>query len=509
METEEDIYDLLIVGGGINGAGVACDAAGRGLKVVLCEQDDLGSATSSASSKLIHGGLRYLEYYEFGLVRESLRERDVLLAKAPHIVGKREFVLPHYNSRRPAWMVRLGLFLYDVLAQSSRLASTRAVDLGSDPMGAPLKDGIHRGFVYSDCWVDDSRLVIVNIMAAAEAGARILTRTRLEHAERKAGLWQARLKDLRTGRETVWRARAIVNATGPWVEDVRNGKLNSGGVAKIHIRLVKGSHLVVPRLYDAEHAYILQNPDGRVVFVLPFQKNYSLLGTTEATFDGDPAKARMDPDEARYICDAVNGYWARPVSPDDAVWSFAGVRPLFDDDAGDPSAITRDYVLDLQDEGSQAPLLSVFGGKLTTYRRLAEQVLARLKPFFPAMGKAWTATEPLPGGDMVGGDVQRLESALGDDYPDLDQPWLRDLTRRHGTRTRDILSNVETPEGLGRDYGGGLFQREIDYLIDREWAETADDVLWRRTKCGLAMTDGERQAVADYMESVKTAKRSG
>lgn len=509
MEPEEDIYDLLIVGGGINGAGIACDAAGRGLKVALCEQDDLGSATSSASSKLIHGGLRYLEYYEFRLVRESLRERDVLLAKAPHIVGQREFVLPHFNSRRPVWMVRLGLFLYDFLAQSSRLASTRAVDLGRDPMGAPLKESIRRGFVYTDCWVDDSRLVIVNIMAAAEAGARILTRTRLEKAERNAGLWQAKLKDLRTGQETVWSARAIINAAGPWAEDVRNSRLCSGGMAKNHIRLVKGSHLVVPRLYDAEHAYILQNPDGRVVFVLPFQENYSLLGTTETAFDGDPAEASMDPGEARYICDAVNGYWAQPVSPDDAIWSFAGVRPLFDDDAGNPSAMTRDYVLDMQEEDGQAPLLSIFGGKLTTYRRLAERVLARLKPFFSAMGSAWTATQPLPGGDIKGGDVARFFSALSDDYPELDRRWLRDLTHRHGTLTRNILAGVESPDGLGRDYGGGLFQREIDYLVDREWAETADDVLWRRTKCGLAMTGDERLAVADYMESIQPDKRSG
>jgi glycerol-3-phosphate dehydrogenase len=509
METEQDIFDLLIIGGGINGAGIACDAAGRGLKVALCEQGDLGAATSSASSKLIHGGLRYLEHYEFRLVRESLRERDVLLAKAPHLVGRREFVLPHYNSSRPAWMVRLGLFLYDFLAQSSRLASTRTVDLGSDSMGAPLKEGIRKGFVYSDCWVDDSRLVIVNIMAAAEAGARIETRTRLEHAERNAGVWHATINDLRTGGETVWRARAMVNATGPWAEDVLEAKIDNGGKAKYKIRLVKGSHLVVPRLYDAEHAYILQNPDGRVVFVLPFQDNYSLLGTTEIAFGGDPDEASMDADEARYICDSVNAYWGNPVSPDDAIWSFAGVRPLFDDDAGDPSATSREYVLDLQDADGQAPLLSIFGGKLTTYRRLAEQVLTRLKPFFPDMGKAWTQTGPLPGGDMKGGDFEEFSSTLGNDYPALDQPWLHDLARRHGTRARDILRPGETPDGLGRNFGAGLFQREIEYLVEREWAETADDVLWRRTKCGLAMTDEERLAVGDYMDSIKSLKRSG
>jgi len=405
-------------------------------------------------------------------------------------------------------MIRLGLFLYDFLAQSSRLASTRTVDLGQDPMGAPLKEDIHRGFVYSDFWVDDSRLVIANILAAAEAGAHILTRTRLEQAERNSGLWQARLMDHRTGEETVCRARAIVNATGPWAEAVRNGKLGSG-TAKNHIRLVKGSHLVVPRLYGSEHAYILQNPDGRVVFVLPFQGDYSMLGTTETVFDGDPAEVCMDPDEARCICDAVNGYWTHPVSPGDAVWSFAGVRPLFNDNADDPSAMSREYVLDLQDERGEAPLLSVFGGKLTTYRRLAEQVLAKLKPFFPAMRNAWTATEPLPGGDMKGGDVGQFCSGLSDEYPDLDQPWLRDLTQHHGTRTREILGTIDTPDGLFRDFGSGLFQREIDYLIDREWAEKADDVLWRRTKCGLAMTSDERQAVADYMASAQPAKRSG
>ncbi|MBC8339058.1 MAG: glycerol-3-phosphate dehydrogenase [Rhodospirillales bacterium] len=513
MQAEDDVYDLLIIGGGINGAGIACDAAGRGLKVVLCEQDDLGSATSSASSKLVHGGLRYLEHYEFRLVRESLRERDVLLGKAPHMVGQREFVLPHYNTWRPAWMVRLGLFLYDFLAQSSRLPSTRAVNLTQGSMGAPLKDIIVKGFVYSDCWVDDSRLVVVNAMAAAEAGARILTRTRLEHADRKAGLWLARLKNMRNGEQTEVRARAIVNAAGPWAEDVLNEKLENTEAVKNRIRLVKGSHLVVPRLYEEDHAYILLNPDGRVVFVLPFQNTYSLLGTTEVVFDGDPADARMAPEEARYICDAVNGYFAKPVSPDDAVWSFSGVRPLFDDDADNPSAVTRDYVFDLQERDGGAPLLNIFGGKLTTYRRLAERALARLKPFFPDMGAAWTESGPLPGGDMPsggpGGDFPRFLSALEKDFPGLDKVWLLGLAHRHGTRARDILDEIETPDGLGRDFGGGLFQREADYLIEREWAETADDILWRRTKCGLAMTEKERNALADYVDSATASMRSG
>jgi glycerol-3-phosphate dehydrogenase len=495
-------YDLLIVGGGVNGAGIACDAAGRGLKVALVEQDDLASATSSASSKLIHGGLRYLEYYEFRLVRESLKERDVLLRKAPHIIGQRLFVLPHLHERRPAWLLRMGLFLYDALAWPTRLPRSRAVNLAGDPLGRPLKPAIARGFVYADCWVDDSRLVVLNAVAAAQAGARVMTRTRLTAAARAEGLWRATLRDMRTGKESTVAARALVNAAGPWVAGVLDALKIAG---RRRVRLVKGSHLVVPRLHDGQQAYILQNPDKRVVFVLPYEGAFSLIGTTEVPFAGDPAGVAMDAAEANYICASVNGYMAKPVAPSDAVWSFAGIRPLFDDDAENPSAVTRDYGLDLDRgaAGDGAALLSVYGGKITTYRRLAEHALDKLKPHFPQMGPAWTADRPLPGGDIQG-DVAQFAETIAKEFPAVDAARIRPLVRRHGARARMILEGAASAGDLGRDFGGGLCERELEFLIRHEWAETADDVLWRRTKCGLFMTAAERDAVAGYFARMRS-----
>ncbi len=497
-------FDLLIVGGGINGAGIACDAAGRGLHVALVEQDDLASATSSASSKLIHGGLRYLEYGQFRLVRESLKERDVLLNKAPHIVGTRRFVLPLVHERRPAWLLRLGLFLYDALAWPTTLPRSAAVDLAADDLGAALKDSVKRGFVYADCWVDDSRLVALNAVAAAAGGARIMTRTRLVAARRDGPSWRARVRNMRTGEESAVAARVLVNAAGPWVAGVLDMATGGGGAAR-GVRLVKGSHLVVPRLHAGEHAYILQNPDGRFVFVLPYERAFSIIGTTEVAFSGDPASVAIDADEADYICASVNGYLKKPVTPADAVWSYAGIRPLFDDKAASASAVTRDYVLDLDvGGGDAAPLLSVFGGKITTYRKLAEHALDKLRRFFPVMGGDWTAFKPLPGGDLPRGFPAFVDS-LAVDHPALDAAWLTCLARRHGSRARAVLDGVDKPEDLGRDFGGGLFEREVAFLIDNEWAETADDVLWRRTKCGLHMTAAERDAFAAYLAN----KRSG
>jgi len=505
MPADREPFDLLIVGGGVNGAGIACDAAGRGLKVALVEQDDLASATSSASSKLIHGGLRYLEHYEFRLVRESLRERDVLLRKAPHIVGHRQFVLPFQHQRRPAWMLRLGLILYDALAWPTTLPRSAAVGLAGNPLGEPLRDDIGRGFVYADCWVDDARLVVLNAIAAAQKGARVMTRMRLVTAERAGDLWRTRVRNLRDGADISLAARALVNAAGPWVERLRD--LAAGGRAGDRkVRLVKGSHLVVPRLHAGEHAYILQNPDGRVVFVLPYEGRFSIIGTTEVPFEGDPAEVTIDAGEADYICASVNNYMKRPVKPADAVWSYAGIRPLFDDQAASASAVTRDYVLDLDagGDGERPPLLSVFGGKITTYRRLAEHAMEKLKPFFPAMGGAWTADAPLPGGD-IGGAFQAFAAALAREHPALDAAWLAGLARRHGSRARMILHGVRKPDDLGRDFGGGLCEREIAHLTRTEWAETADDVLWRRSKCGLHMTEPQRIRVAAYLAS----RRSG
>jgi len=501
-----DMVDLLVVGGGVNGAGIACDAAGRGLTVALVEQDDLASATSSASSKLIHGGLRYLEYYEFRLVRESLAEREVLLAKAPHIVRPLRFVLPHHNIGRPAWMVRLGLFLYDHLAPHPSLPGSRGLDLGRDPAGRALKETLTRGFEYFDCWVDDARLVVLNAMQAAHLGARIMTRTRLVGAERGGTTWQARLEDRRTGRTFAIAARALVNAAGPWAGTVARNVLGmeaahgteAGRRGGVGLRLVKGSHIVVPRLHDDDHAYILQNSDGRVVFVIPFRDRFSLIGTTEAPFEGDPAGVVADDDERDYLIAAVNAYFASPVRARDVVWSFAGVRPLFGA-AGTPTAVTRDYALEADVGSGAAPAITVLGGKITTYRRLAEKVLAALAPRFPDLGRPWTADAPLPGGALRPGGMEVLVEGLVRDYPDLDPDLLRALAGRHGTLARDVLGDARGTIDLGQRFGEGLYKREVDYMVEREWAETADDVMWRRTKAGLVMDAGARAALADYM----------
>lgn len=488
-------FDMLIIGGGINGAGIACDAAGRGLKVLLCDKGDLGGATSSASSKLIHGGLRYLEHYEFGLVGKALRERDVMLKKAPHIVWPLEFVLPHRNQVRPAWLVRLGLYIYDALAMGTSLPRSRRIDLARHPAGRPLADTTEPAFTYSDCWVDDARLTILNAIAARDRGADVRPHTTVVSARRDGDVWQAVLKES-DGGSTEVRARAVVNAAGPWVSEVAAGVVGSN--TRRRIRLVKGSHIVVPRLYDGPHAYILQNADKRIVFVLPFHDDFSLIGTTDVSFAGDPATVAIDPAETRYLCDTVNGYFAKKIGPADAAWSYAGVRPLFDDDEGDPSKVTRDWALEL-DEAAGAPTLTVLGGKITTYRKLAEDAIARLAPRFDDLGPAWTATAPLPGGDMANADFESFLAGLCRRRSWLDPATARALARRHGTRAESLLGDARSMTDMGRAFGGGLYAREVDFLMREEWARDADAVLWRRTKCGLAMTEAERNAVAEAM----------
>jgi glycerol-3-phosphate dehydrogenase len=478
-------YDLLVIGGGINGAGIARDAAGRGLSVLLVEKNDLASATSSSSSKLIHGGLRYLELYEFRLVAEALAEREVLLKVAAHLVWPARFVMPHVPELRPRWMIRAGLFLYDHLSRRTSLPGSEAIRLDAAPYNAGLKAHFKHGFIYSDCRVDDARLVIANAMDARERGARVLTRTECLNAARTPQGWLARLSN---GEEI--HARAIVNAAGPWVKNVLNGHLSQP--SRDQVRLVKGSHIVLPKLYEGEHAFILQNDDRRVVFMIPYGDAHTLVGTTDVPVESENAMPQASDDEVTYLCRAVNRYLAHPAQPTEVVWKYAGVRPLYDDGSSDPSDVTRDYTLRVDDDQGSMPVLSVFGGKITTYRCLAEHVLEKLKPYFPAMKSAWTHAAPFSGSDF--GGVPRVEArdAFFASHPHLPESILRPIFRRHGTHAQAVVGDGD----LGEDLGGGLSERELRYFVDREWACGADDVLWRRTKAGLLMTPAQRERVA-------------
>ena len=485
--------DLLVVGGGINGAGIARDAAGRGWKVLLCEKGDLAGATSSASSKLVHGGLRYLEYGEFRLVREALSEREVLLSLAPHIVRPLRFVLPHDGTLRPRWMIRAGLFLYDHIGGRRTLPGTETIAVQRHPYGAPLRTGLRTAFVYSDCWVDDARMVVINARDAARRGAAIMTRTEFVAATRDNGLWRARLRSS-DGREAPVTARLIVDAAGPWVTDVLQ---RCGLHAKAALRLVKGSHIVVPRLYDGNHAYLLQNDDRRVVFVLPFEDDFTLIGTTDIPYDGDPRLVSIGDDEAAYLCRAVSRWFARPIEAKTVRWSYAGVRPLYDDHAANAAAVTRDYVLQLDTAG--APILSVFGGKITTYRRLAEHALEKLERFVPGSKGPWTATAPLPGAALPEGGTAVLAAALAVERPWLEPGLARRLARSYGSDATQILDGVRRPAELGMEFGGGLSTREVDWLTREEWAAGAEDILWRRSKLGLRLTGNETASLAAYL----------
>lgn len=474
MSTPE--VDLLIIGGGVNGCGIARDAVGRGLSVLLVERDDLAAHTSSASTKLIHGGLRYLEYYEFRLVREALAEREVILGIAPHLVKPMRFVMPLVEDMRPAWMIRTGLFLYDHIGGKTSLPKSEGVKLEGTPWGAGLKD-IERGFVYSDAWVDDSRLVALNAIAAAEKGATIRTRTGFTGAKREGERWLATLSD-----GTQVSARAIVNTAGPWVSRVL-GDL-AGAHEELPPRLVKGSHIIVPRMYEGEHSYILQNDDKRIIFAIPYERDFTVIGTTDKPFEGDPSAPKIDADEIEYLCASINRYFAKPISAKDIVKSYSGVRPLFDDGAENASAVTRDYVLKLgTTEGPQ--VLSAFGGKITTYRRLAEHALEKLEPFLPKMGKGWTDGTPLPGGDLPGGDFEAFLLIVRDRWPFLTPENAERMARAYGTRIALVLGDATELD----DLGGGLSAREVTYLATHEWATTAEDILWRRTKIGLHTGD--------------------
>ena len=485
--SSNDIFDLAIIGGGINGCGIARAAAGRGWKVHLCEANDLGSATSSSSTKLVHGGLRYLEHREFRLVREALLEREVLWSIAPHIIWPLRFVLPHHKGLRPAWLLRLGLVLYDHLGGRKRLPPTRTVRLRHDPTGEPLKPEYTLGFEYSDCWVEDSRLVVLNAMDAAARGASIATRTRCTGAVREDGVWTMQLAGP-DGRQVI-RARALVNAAGPWVGDVLQGLVRANTAARV--RMVKGSHIVVRKLYAGDQCYIFQNADQRIFFVIPYERDFSLIGTTDLDYEGNPADAHASDDEIAYLCRGATEYLAQPVTPEQVVWTYSGVRPLYDDGASKAQATTRDYVLELDAREGQAAMLSVFGGKITTYRRLAEAALAQLAPHLPAadgLAPGWTGSAPLPGGDFAIDGFEAELARLQEHYPFMASATLHRLLRAYGTRTDALLGGAKSAQALGRVFGADLTEGEVRYLMRSEWATTAADVAWRRSKLGLRLT---------------------
>ena len=486
-------FDLAIIGGGINGVGIARDAAGRGLKVLLVEQHDLAAGTSSASTKLIHGGLRYLAQGALGLVRESLAEREVLMRIAPHLVHPMRFVLPAEAAERPAWMVHVGLFLYDWIGGRRTLPGRRIVDFGTDPVGLPLKRHFATGFEYSDCTVDDSRLVVLNAVDAAAHGASIRTRTRCMRAERGSE-WTLTLNA--RGRRDAATARVLVNAAGPWLAMVAETVLRLD--ARLPLRLVKGSHIVVKRLFDHGRAYILPTPDGRVVFVRPFGPDFTLIGTTDEDFAGDPSAATVAPREIAYLCDTANAYLRHKIGPADVVWAFAGVRALHDDGAASARDTTREYVLTLDREPARAPLLTVYGGKITTYRRLAEAALARVAAVLPT-GPAWTARKPLPGGDFKPGGDAALVAKTCRTWPFLAESHARRLIAAYGTRVARVLDGAASAADLGPRFGADLTGAEIRYLMRDEWADTADDVLWRRSKLGLQLTKAECAAVERFV----------
>ena len=482
-------YDLVVIGGGINGTGIARDAAGRGLSVLLCEQDDLGRFTSSASSKLIHGGLRYLEHYDFRLVRHSLEEREVLLRSAPHIIWPLRFILPHHSALRPRWLIRLGLFIYDHLGKRKLLPASHSVDLTSHTAGTSLNPSFTSGFEYSDCWVQDSRLVVLNAMDAADRGAKVLTHTRCVGLDRATDWWSVSLERTADGERSRVYARSVVNAAGPWVEQVAG--LDPASRSANGVRLVKGSHIIVPALFDHQYVYLFQNSDDRIMFAIPYERDFTLLGTTDVEISGDPAAARASDEEIAYICENASNYFRKSVDPAEVVYSYSGVRPLFDDAAANASKTTRDYVLHLDAKGP--PIVAVYGGKLTTYRKLGEQVLDMLSRPLGISEKPWTATAALPGGDFDAVDFPGFVSRCQNRYPWCDPQLVYYFARNYGTRIDRILSCAACVADLGRHFGDTLYEAEVRYLVRSEWAHSAEDILYRRTKAGLHCSDEEAE----------------
>ena len=485
-------YDAFVVGGGINGVGVAVDAAGRGLKVGLCEMGDLAGATSSASSKLIHGGLRYLEHYEFRLVKEALAEREVLLNMAPHIASPMRFCLPHRAQLRPVWIIRTGLFLYDHLSARSTLPGCQSVDFNNL---SPLKTNFKKGFEYSDAWVDDARLVVLNAVSLRERGGDVFSQTKACAAQRKDGLWSIELRDQLTGMKREVSAKALVNATGPWVTRFIQEGLQEKSPRKV--RLIKGSHIVVAKIHDEDRAYILQNDDQRIIFVIPYLGEFSLIGTTDVEYNGNPLTVRCSDEEKTYLCRVVNQHFKAQVHPEDIVWSYSGVRPLCEDESSDPQAVTRDYTFDLSDVSGKTPLLSIFGGKLTTYRKLAEHAVDKLASYFPETGSAWTAGSRLPGAQPV----KQCRAQLKAQYPWLKNDICWRFCRCYGSLSFLILAQVKSIDDLGEYFGAGLYQVEVDYLMSNEWACSVDDIVWRRSKLGIYLDQSELDNLGAYIQT--------
>ncbi|CAN7157720.1 glycerol-3-phosphate dehydrogenase [Neorhizobium sp. LjRoot104] len=502
----QKIHDIFVIGGGINGCGIARDAAGRGYSVALAEMDDFASGTSSGATKLIHGGLRYLEHYEFRLVRESLMERETLWAMAPHIIWPMRFVLPyHKGGVRPAWLIRLGLFLYDHLGGRKLLPPTAVLDMRTDPAGKPLKPLFTKAFEYSDGWVDDARMVVLNARDAADRGALILPRTRVVAARREDGLWTIETVGASTGRTETYQARMLVNAAGPWVDQVIREALGNNDAR--HVRLVQGSHIVVKKKFEGSRAYFFQNRDNRIIFAIPYENDFTLIGTTDRDYSGNPKDVKITDEETSYLCNAASEYFREPVLPADIVWTYSAVRPLFDDGASKAQEATRDYVLKV-DVTQGAPLLNVFGGKLTTYRRLSEHALEKIGEAIGAKGHSWTAKSHLPGGDFAAQGYEAEVAGLKARYPFLEERQARRLVRRYGTRAAVILGGAAKMQDLGHHFGGDLYEAEVKYLVDREWAMSAEDVLWRRTKDGLRLSEPEKEYLEEYMAAIP-AKMAG
>ncbi|HEX4298682.1 MAG TPA: glycerol-3-phosphate dehydrogenase [Devosia sp.] len=497
MAKRDNITDIFVIGGGVNGCGIARDAVGRGYSVFLAEMGDLASGTSSAATKLVHGGLRYLEHYEFRLVHEALAEREVLWAMAPHVIRPMRFVLPHHKGLRPAWFLRLGLFVYDHLGARKLLPPTRTLDLRTDPLGRTLKEGYSKAFEYSDCWVDDARLVALTARDAADKGAIIRTHTKVIAATREDGGWTIKLQDIDTKIRGTVRARLLVNAAGPWVDEVLRGSLGKNDAH--NVRLVKGSHIVVRKLYEDERAYFFQNKDGRIIFVIPYERDFTLIGTTDQDFTGDPHGVKISEDETQYLLAAASEYFEKPVTWQDIVWTYSGVRPLFDDHASKAQEATRDYVLKTEGDAATGAVINVFGGKLTTHRRLSEEVLERIEKVLGAKGKPWTKGSKLPGGEFGPTEFEAQVERLNELYPSLADKFLRRLARQYGTRAATLLGKATRMQELGEGFGGDLTAREVDYLVENEWARSAEDVLWRRTKLGLRTGIGDKTRLDDYI----------